>query len=47
MYQHQKCFKTKKNKMNDTAMNKIILNNSLFEPLYEFVETYIDGNIKK
>ncbi|MDC0127732.1 ATP-binding protein [Methylophilaceae bacterium] len=41
-----KMLQNKENKMNDTAMNKIILNNSLFEPLYEFVETYIDGNKK-
>ena len=41
-----KMLQNKGNKMNNMAMNKIIINNSLFEPLYNFFETYIDDNKK-
>ena len=39
-----KMLQNKENKMNDMAMQKIILNNLIFEPVYEFVESYIDNN---
>ena len=41
-----KMLQNKGNKMNNMAMNKIIINNSLFEPLYNFFETYIDDKKK-
>ena len=39
-----KMLQNKENKMNDMAMQKIILNNLIFEPVYAFVESYIDNN---
>ena len=41
-----KMLQNKEKKMNDIKIEKIIKNNSLFKPLYEFVETYIDDNKK-
>ncbi len=41
-----KMLQNKENKMNNINIEKIITNNSLFEPLFKFVETYIDNNKK-
>jgi len=41
-----KLLQNNENKMNDKAMSKIISKNLLFEPLDEFIKTYIDDNKK-
>ena len=41
-----KMLQNNESKMNDKPMRKIISKNSLFEPLNEYIETYIDDNKK-